>query len=349
VTADVHLIALSAWTPVGSCAASTAAAVRAGVSRIREHPFMIDADGEPLRSGYVPAIEPELLGAARMVELARRALRDIEQALENAGHVARALPLWLALPEERPGFGAAQATRLVQTLVADARFKHGLIVHTEGRGHAGALLGLQRAVREIAGGREELCLVAGVDSYFDADTLDWLDADQRVSRASRRGGFPPGEAAAVLALASGGFQLRAGLPSLARIRSVACSHESRDETAPEGLLGQALTTVYLEVGAALLRPQERFDDLYCDINDERARTTDLGFALLRAGDLFRDGTAYVTPVPCMGEVGAATAALNCVLAARSFARGHAAGDNVLISAASWSGLRGAALLARGGG
>ena len=232
---------------------------------------MIDADGEPLRSGYVSVIEPELIGAARMVELARRAVRDIGEALENTGPFARALPLWLALPEARPGFGPPEATRLVQAVLADAAFEHGLLLHTEGRGHAGALLGLQRATREIESGREELCLVGGVDSYFDADTLDWLDADQRVSRASRRGGFPPGEAAAMLALASGAFQLRAGLPSLARLRAVACTHEARDETAPEGLLGQALTAAYFEVGAALRRPQERFDDLYCDINDERAR------------------------------------------------------------------------------
>jgi 3-oxoacyl-[acyl-carrier-protein] synthase I len=309
---------------------------------------MIDGDGEPLRSGYVSTIEPELLGAARMVELARRAVRDIAGALANAGPLARALPLWLAVPEARPGFDAAEAARLVQAVAAEEAFEHGLLVQAQGRGHAGALLGLQQAAREIAGGREDFCLVGGVDSYFDAETLDWLDADRRVSRASRRGGFPPGEAAAMLALASGAFQLRAGLPSLARVRAVACTHEARDETAPEGLLGEALTAAYLEVGGALRRPQERFDDLYCDINDERARTTDLGFALLRAGHLFRDGTAYITPVTCTGDVGAATAALNCALAARSFARGHAAGDNVLISAASWSGLRGAALLARGG-
>ena len=101
------------------------------------------------------------------------------------------------------------------------------------------------------------------------------------------------------------------------------------------------------MGAALAQPRERFDDFFCDINGERARTTDLAFTLVRTGSLFRDG-AYVTPTGSVGDVGAAAAPLNCIVAAQAWARGYAHGTTALVSGASWAGLRGAALLGRGG-
>src|SRR4029077_18548445 len=127
------------------------------------------------------------------------------------------------------------------------------------------------------------------------DVLDWLDADFRLARPARRGGLPPGEGAAAIALASSRFAKQLGLPSHGMFRAVACTRELRDETAPEGLMGEALTDAYLRVAGELARPEEVFDDFYIDINGERPRTTDLGFALLRAGQMFRS-TEFVTPV-----------------------------------------------------
>lgn len=89
---------------------------------------------------------------------------------------------------------------------------------------------------------------------------------------------------------------------------------------------------------------ERVSDLYCDINDERVRTTDLGFALLRVGERFVDASSYTTSVGQIGDVGAATAPLNCVLAARAWARRYARGPLAIILGASWGGLRGAVVL-----
>jgi 3-oxoacyl-[acyl-carrier-protein] synthase-1 len=216
-----------------------------------------------------------------------------------------------------------------------------------GLGHAGGLLGLNQAVEWISAGQIELCLVGGVDSYLDPDTIDWLDADRRLARDGSRGGFPPGEGAAILALASDGLRKRLGVRSLAVVRGVACTRELRDENAPEGLQGEALTEAYLRVGEHLAAAHEQFDDFFCDINNERARTTDLAFALLRAGHLFRD-TAYVTTAGSIGDLGAATAPFNVVLAARAWARGYAKGKTALVSGASWAGTRGAALLHKEG-
>jgi 3-oxoacyl-[acyl-carrier-protein] synthase-1 len=209
------------------------------------------------------------------------------------------------------------------------------------------LRGLATAVDLIAGGQEDVCMVVGVDSYLHGDTIDWLEADLRLAREDVRGGFPPGEGAVIILLASEDARRRLALPSLAMVRSVAFAMETRPPDAPEGPLGEALAVVYERVLRALRRPQERVDDVYCDINDERDRTSDYGFALLRAGDVFRSATDYVTPVAQVGDLGAATPLLNCVLAARAWARGYASGPLALVSGSSWGGLRGAALLQEG--
>lgn len=144
------------------------------------------------------------------------------------------------------------------------------------------------------------------------------------------------------------MRIQQGLPSLARIRAVATAQEPRLEQSIEGTMGEGLTAVIEHVCAALRRPQERIDDLYCDINDERSRTTDLAFTLLRMGDVFRENLNYITPVPSVGDLGAASAPFNCILAARAFARAYARGPRALVTGASWSGLRGAALIEAGG-
>jgi hypothetical protein len=77
VTRDVHIIAVGACTPVGRTAESSAAAIRAGISRVREHPFMVDGLGERLKCAYDPALESETLGVERLLALARHALCEV--------------------------------------------------------------------------------------------------------------------------------------------------------------------------------------------------------------------------------------------------------------------------------
>ncbi len=341
------IVAIAARTPVGLCAEASAAAIRAGISRIDEHPFMVDADGDPLGCGRDPDVDPTLFGADRCIELLVSALAELHAKAAAFAPERVALVVELAVAEPRPGFEAGSERRLAAEVARRAPMgPRAFEVRVAGRGHAGVFVALDNAVKSIARGEREVCIVAGVDSYLHADTLDWLDADRRIARASTRGGFPPGEAAAALLVVSERVRRDLRLPSPAAVVAVACAHEPRDETAPEGLQGEGLQRAIGEAAAGRDRSSPRIDRLYCDINDERARSTDLGFALLRCGDLFRDGTDYVTPVGNVGDVGAATGALNCILAASAWSRGYASGTNALISGASWGGLRGAALLER---
>lgn len=342
----MHIVALAATTPVGLAAESSAAAVRAGLSRIVENPRFVDATGGILYCGTVATLSPQLAGAERLMALLRVTWAELESKLRTT----LALPGWvscrLALPEVRPGFDGA-SVQLVTKAFNDilSRGRSGMAeVVVAGHGHAGGFDALRACAEQITSGAIEMGVVAGVESYLESRTLDWLDRDMRLAREGIRGGFPPGEAASMIAMASDGYRRRNGLQSLGLIRAVACGVERRSETDPEGLLGEGLSSVLKQVGSHLHWPEERVDDIYCDINDERARTTDHAFALVRMGHLFRDCSRYISPVGLMGDVGAASALLNCVLASRAWSRRYAHGPIALLSGSSWSGSRGAALL-----
>jgi 3-oxoacyl-[acyl-carrier-protein] synthase-1 len=335
-------VAVGARTALGLTAESSAAAARAGISRIASHPFMLDASGEQLRCARDTLVEG--LGADRLIALATHALREvIEKVL---GDRAADLPVLLALPETRPGFSPADAQRVVtalQKLPGPVR----VTVEAFGDGHAGALHALEVAMERIARGRLELCVVGGVDSYLDVDTIDWLDADKRLIREGVRSGFYPGEGAGMVALAAEGLRASLRLPSLASLRGCATARERRSIDSPEGLLGEGLAEALHGATAELSR--EPVDEVFCDINGERHRTDDWGLALLRSQGIFREVGRYFSATDGWGDVGAASGALGCVLAVQAWRRRYATGALALVCGSSDGGLRGAAVLEQGRG
>jgi 3-oxoacyl-[acyl-carrier-protein] synthase-1 len=345
MSADLHIVALGARTSVGLRAESSAAAVRAGVSRVGEHPTMVDGAGNPLKCAWDRGIGPTVIGVQRMVELGIAALREVTSKIFHQRPPVDPLPLLLALPEPRPGFGRSDADRLCRdiqsaTLPAGARVG----VEPLGDGRAGVFRALEWAVRAIGERRTELCVVGGVDSYLEADTLDWLDSRRRLAREGIRAGFMPGEGAGMIAVATRSSYARFGLRSLAGVRSVATAQEPRSLDSDEGLLGEGLTDVVRRATQGMNFPPERIDDLYCDINGERQHTDEWGFTVLRLPFAFRDGTQYTTGAGSWGDVGAATGALNCILAVQAWERRYAAGPRALIWGSSTEGLRGATVL-----
>lgn len=348
MSADLHVVATGARTPLGLTAESSAAAVRAGVSRFGECPIFVDPKGEPLKCARDAHLLPDLTVADRMVALARHALEEVARKLMVRAGRSLDVPVILALPAARPGFRAADAERIAQQvavtplpgiLVAGVRW-----VQDD---HAGVL----RAVWELtrAAGPPGLWVVCGVDSYLDPYTLDWLDGARRVVREGVRDGFVPGEGACAVALATGAARAHLRLPSLARVRGAGVAVEERSPTSPVGLLGEGLTRAITGAGAGLRLPDERVDEVYCDINGERHRSDDWGFAMLRAPGYFRDATAYRAATGLWGDVGAAGGALGCALAVEAWRRGYARGPRAMVWGSSLAGLRGAVVLEEGRG
>ncbi len=334
------IVAIGARTPLGYEAGPSAAAVRAGLSQFRDHPFLVDGSGNGIRSALDDGLDAERFGGVRLLVLARSALQEALTSLPKSSEGAPRLDILLSLPETRPGFTEANALWIGHELVAGIA---DVPAHLVERGHAGALDALGEANRRIEAGSADLCAIVGVDSYFSPATIEWLRATRRLAEAGVRDGFIPGEAAGCIILASPYAMGALRLQTLANVRAVHSTRESVLVSGDEEVLGHGLAAAIRGAASHLSYPLEAVDDIYCDINGERYRTDEWGFAVLRLENIFRN-MRYQMPASCWGDVGAASGALSCVLAVRAWSRGYASGPLALAWGSSDGGLRSGAIL-----
>ncbi|MCY1047763.1 hypothetical protein OV208_41080 [Corallococcus sp. bb12-1] len=343
MNAHVEVVAVGARTPVGLTAAGSAAAVRAGISRCAEYPF-IDLRGEQVVVAADALLETSLEGRDRLLPMAESVLDELESRLGEKILYGGRLTLLLALPEVRPGFSESDASWVVQSLEARLRGKTSNVrVELAGRGHSGALRAVEQVMKECTEGRDNLFLVVGADSYHHSETFMWLERNRRFAQPGVRSGFIPGEGAGGLALMSAGLRRRLGLPRLAIVRGVCTAQEERLRDSDTGSFGVGMTQAVRGALAGLDPTQECVDTVYADINGERYRSEEWAFVALRAPQGWKT-SGYKAPSDCWGDMGAAFGALGGVLAVQAFARRYARGPRALVMAGSDSGLRGAMLL-----
>lgn len=346
---DVHVVAVGARTPLGLSAESSAAAMRAGISRLAEHPFMVDSEGDHVISGLDPILDPAVAGPKRLVEIAGTPLIEVVASLSEKTTVQDPVTCLLGLPEARPGFRENDSALVVESLRAlsllgPARFT----LEPFGRGHAAVLAGIAEARLRIERGQSELCVVGGVDSYLHHETLDSLQAERQLATADARSAFYPGEGAGFVAIASDGARRRHQLPSLATLHGTGVARETKLIKSDEDNLGEGLTEAVLTAAADVRISDEVIEEVYCDINGERYRGEEWGFVLLRAARLFRDGTRYRCPSAGWGDMGAACGALHTTLAISRWQGASSRGPLAMIWGSSEGGLRAAVVLRQGG-
>lgn len=340
------IVGVGARTPVGLRATPAAAAVRAGISALGEHPFMVDQVGDPMPGALDPRLDPYLMGVERLVALTADPLLEAGAPLATARVTHRiGVSLFLAMPEIRPGFTATDAAAVGDRV---ARAASVALPVTElqviAEGHAAGIAAVGAAVDRIRSGASEACLVGGVDSYFYPDTMEWLDANRQLAGAVSRSGFVPGEGAGFCLLMHERAAERLGVPVRARVLSIALGRETKLIKTDEICLGEGLTATVRGAVGALRAPSERITDVICDMNSERYRAEEWGFVCLRLPEYFDDPMAYVSPADCWGDVGAASVPLFVALACEAAARGYAGGSRALVWGSSEGGLRGAAVL-----
>lgn len=341
--ASVTVAGVGARTPVGLCADACGAAVRAGLSRISLHPFMVDKTGDPLRIARDGALEVSLPLRDRMVQMGSSA---IEEALAPlVAHGRAKVSMYVALPEERPGFSTSDAQWVMQglTRTAAAACDLGRILSFP-RGHAGAALAIELAAREIESRAVQWVLVGGVDSYLECDTIDWLDRERQLLNEENRLGFLPGEGAGFVLLCGAGLSRTIGVHPLASILGIGTATEAKRIKTDAICLGEGLTEAIRRATAPLRPPEQKITTTWCDINGERYRSEEFMYVPLRHWAPFVDANAYEAPADCWGDVGAASIPLYVTLSVVSARRCWAKGRYALAWAGSEGGTRGAITL-----
>jgi 3-oxoacyl-[acyl-carrier-protein] synthase-1 len=344
VNRAIHVVAIGARTPVGFSAEASAAAVRAGISRMREHPTLVNRRGSAAKLAFDGGLPADLFGPLRLRELARLALAELVAKLPETLASART-ELYLGLPEPRPGLPRAQLADM-GGYVARAGTAAGLrmAVHALPLGHAAALEAARLATGRLTAREADLCVVGGADTYVDPRTVRWLGRNGRLADGEARSAFVPGEGAAFLALVGDETRKRHQLLPLATLLGVHAARESAVLGSEAINLGRGLTDAIAGAVAGLSLPAEMIDETYGDLNGERHRSEEWGFAALRLQHAIRDPTGCRKPVSEWGDVGAASGALFMLLAIQAFRRGYARGPRALCWASSDGGLRAATVL-----
>ncbi|XXT25195.1 beta-ketoacyl synthase N-terminal-like domain-containing protein [Sorangium sp. So ce429] len=343
----VFVVGVGACTPVGTTASQSAAAVRAGIARFVEHPYIVDQAGEPAivaLASYVPA---GLSWVDRLAALALSASREALRALAPARARGVRIPVLVGVPAERSGvavtprFGEQLAARLREASGEEGAGIAGADVFP--CGHAGGLSALDEGCRRIRAKEADIVLAGGCECYLTRRTLAWLDAREQLKSRDHRFGFVPGEAAGFCLLASARAVARYSLPTLARIVAVAIADEPSRRQPGTVNTGLGLTSAIRAV-LARLPPEQRVDAVLCDLNGERYRVDEYGFTLSRLADRFVDPSAFEAPATCWGDVGAASGPLCVCIATAAAQRGYARGPTTLVWAGSEAGERAALLL-----
>ena len=340
----VYVVALGASTPVGRNAWSSAAAVRAGVSGFTQHPYMIDSAGEPMKVALAPWLDTEVAGRERFQALLYPA---VDQVLEWRTSTAPGLrtAFALALPSQRPGLAPDLATKLLEasksqygdTFVATAVFPNG---------HAAGLVALDVACRKLAQGAFDACVIAGVDSYIEPETLEWLEECDQLHGAgplNNAWGFIPGEGAGALLLVKRAVAEQCRDSLLGQVIGVGTANEPKRIKTETVCIGEGLTQAFR--GALQgLPPGETITDVYCDMNGEPYRADEYGFTCLRTKEHFQSASDFVAPADCWGDLSAAGTPLHMALASIAGSKGYASGPTAFVWASSEQGERGATVL-----
>jgi 3-oxoacyl-[acyl-carrier-protein] synthase-1 len=341
-TVSVGIVGAGARTPLGLDAPSSSAAVRGAISAIAEHPFIVDKAGEPMCVAMDRALPAQSVLIERMHELAGSAILEALAVLPRA-QPRDPIPVVIGLPEGRPSLPRNLGRQLASRLEAVGPTTLGSIT-TIAKGHASGLMALAEARRLVQTGEAELCLAGGVDSYLDADTLEWLDSQDQLMSAENRSGFVPGEAAGFCLIASSRAARRERLKFLADVVAVATTKEPNRIKTETVCTGKGLAEAITRVTASLRLPREQINFTYCDMNGERYRSEEFSFAVLRTQSAFVETSDNWTPADCWGDVGAASGPLYACLAIASSQRGYALGPRSLLWTSSEGGERCAALL-----
>ncbi len=331
----VGIAAVAGWTAVGRTAAAGAAAVRAGVSRLAEHPYMVDSEGVP----FCVATDPDLDAHGQLARCS---------ALLH-GALAQVLPTLAQLRPSKFRVHLAVPSRLGREAVRLVAVVRGICgataeVSTSNVDHAGGLIGLEQAFSAIAARTLDAALVVGVDSFIDPDVLEALDRDRANLAKHHRFGFPPGEGAGAVLLASPSLMRTARIPLLGAVEGVGSADEP-NVPGTEGInTGEGLAAAIRKATATLRIPDDRVGTIYCDLNGQRHRSTEYAWSTQRVRPVFADTSDFIAPADAWGDVGAASGPLLVGLAVASGVRRHARFARSLVFSCSPAGHRAAALI-----
>ncbi len=342
----IQITAAEAVTAVGWTAVTTAASVRAGVSRIVLHDLYPDEEGNPLSVAPLPGDEGFADPFDRVGPAAIGALRALMKTLDGRYDEGRRCHLLLGGAHPyRSGALYENPEDLLPVAMASelATLFQVPTVQVFGHGNPSGLFALEAANEIIAGDPRALCVIGAVDSLLNEELLERLEDDERLK--SEGGGSPhgisPGEAVGFVLVESTRFTT-SRVP-LAVVGSVVTGHEPHPYNSKEPTLAEGLTAVCEgALREARIAPSD-VDAVLIDLDGEHHRSAEWSNTEVRCLGSTTRARRLIHPADCYGSIGAASGIVLAAIVASS--RGWLDGVD-LVLASDDEGPRGAAVLQR---
>lgn len=338
----MYIVSTGMVCPVGLTAADACAAMRAGVDKFEELPYM-DNSGEPIVGAMIPAFGPNLKREDRLIELLSAALIDCL----NQGYPKQMdmVPLIVALAERgRPGGCSALTDRIVPIIEQKLKLRfHPQLSRVISSGHTAGFEALAIA-RELLRDRHiPTCIVCGVDSYVNASSLWWLEQHWRLKTEENSDGVIPGEAAAaVLVCANQNMSSKKSV----RLIGLGIGTESAAVMTEEPLLGLGLTAAskiaLSEAGIQMHQIAFRLSDITGESYGFREQALVVG-RLLRVHR--KEGYPIWHVSESIGDTGSAAGIIQLILSFHAYHKGYAPGEVAMCFSSAESGRRAVVLLA----
>lgn len=327
---------VSLVSPVGYTAASTCAALRAGIAAFEELDYR-DRAAVPLRGACVDAIARSKHGHARLAALARLVVECIQP------DIASALP-WAQMPlilctRERDMPGAR-----LNGLFSGLRFPDGSDLGSRRTAHIAAgqpaAFAAAMQARTMLGEGAPACLILAIDSLIDARSLAWLDGRMRLKTSETTDGLLPGEAACLSVVSK-----RPMTRSHVALRGLGLGAETATTVNEEPFRAEGLTTA---LKAALGEAHSEMDDVAFRLSDVAGKSyafEELVLAQMRTMHQARPKQPVWHASDCIGDTGAAAGLIQFAWAEQAFFRGYAPGELAALHGSSMAfGGRAAAII-----
>ncbi|UQA58486.1 hypothetical protein [Polyangium aurulentum] len=293
----LSILGIGLCSPAGARARDHAFFPRAGAPAPAPSAFVLE-DGPSAWVGHARFVAPIRSLSDRLLALGRAALAEALAAVPEAERSALRMPLFLSLPEPRPGLDEGALARVALGL-AQAM---GAVSVERLPGAAGAFLALGRLGEAAARGGFGGAVVLGVDSFFDEESLaarlarppsPWLPVP-----------IPLAEGAGALFVASPAEARRAGRTSLGEIVGSRSAQGRATDENDEPVDGAAMTSILRSLSGS--PPIQR---VFGQGRVDLLRSREWEWSVARAAERFHPTYEASCLEAEIGQVGAAAGAM----------------------------------------
>jgi len=344
---QIYIAGIGMITPVGFDTASTAAAVRAGMSGYAVSDYYGQND-EPITMASVPnrifiELDAEIDEGSRFNERHDRVTKMAILAIREAcaeQTTEQPIPLVLAMPDEESELEGLSS--LIVNLERNCKpWLSSALCRSIYSGRAAGMEAIDFAFHYLYELPNDFMLIGGSDSYRDYSRLQPLSEADRLLREGNMDGFAPGEAA--------GFLLLTPRPELAMQRNghiialnpPGIAEEPGHLDCDKPYRGDGLDQAFKK--ALISHREPEIHSIYSSMNGEHHWAKEYGVAYLRNKSVFQEMLKVEHPADILGDVGAATSTVLIALAAESLLK-HPAAKSHLVYSSSDNAKRGALVL-----